>query len=148
MTGEGDFGEIEAYLDGSPVLLRVVGANVTVPARRGGRLVVSCVEIWTTLIVIHYATVGSEALQWQAGEPDRPEFAAWQTAQHRAAQLSDDRGTTYPMVTGGGGGGGDPAMSIAQYQLTYRGPIDKRAGAVLFWPVESAASDPIEIRLA
>ncbi len=148
VTGEDDFGEIEAYLDGAPVLLRVVEANITAPARKGGRLVVSCAEIWTTLIVIHYATVGSEALQWQGGYPDGPEFGAWQNAEQRALQLSDDLGTTYPMVAGGGGGGGDPALPIVQYQRTYKGPIDERAGALVFWPVESAALDPIEIRLA
>jgi hypothetical protein len=148
VTGESDFGEIEAYLDGAPVLLRVVEVNITAPARKGGRLVVSSAEIWTTLIVIHYATVGSEALQWHGGDPNGDEFAAWQSAQQRALQVSDDLGTTYPMVSGGGGGGGDPALPILQYQRTYRGPIDPRAGVLVFWPAESAASDPIEIRLA
>jgi hypothetical protein len=148
VTGSDDIGEIEAYLAGAPVLRRVVEANITVPARMGGRLVVSCAEIWTTLIVIHYATVGSEAFQWHGGHPDNPDFATWQSAQQRSLQLNDDLGTVYPMASGGGGGGGDLALSIVQYQTSYKGPLAERACSLLFWPAESAALDPVDIRLS
>jgi hypothetical protein len=147
VSGADDIGEIEAYLAGAPVLRRVIEANITRPARMGGRVIITCVEIWTTLIVIHYATVGSEAMQWQGGDPESADFATWQVAQQRAHQLIDDLGKAYPMASGGGGGGGDPALPIVQYQMSYKGPLDERAESLLFWPVESAASEPVRIRL-
>lgn len=138
-------GDIEAYLAESPVLQRVVAVNASVPARRGGRLVVTSVELWTTMIVVHFTIVGSDSSRRM---PQREDEAAASIARMQETRfLGDDLGNTYEMVGGGGGGGGDPARIIEIHQITYRGPVAGNASSLAFYPEQAASRDPVIIRL-
>jgi hypothetical protein len=133
---------IEQYLSRSPVLERVIEVNETVEAQGGGRVVVTSVELWTTLIVVHHAVVGSEGMRHPPSEADAAET---QRRFEYTRNLRDNLGNTYGIAGGGGGGGGDTAMRFEQYQTTFRGPIDPGATSLVFRPANSARDCEIEI---
>lgn len=123
-----------------PRLNGVVSVNRTLPARAGGRVVVSSVELWSSIIVFNVAVASSDFGQ----RPDHAETVA--RAQY-AMVLRDDLGNTYQQAAAGGGGGGDPAMQFTVYQAIYHGPVHPDASSLIFRPPETEQLQEIDVPL-
>lgn len=126
--------------DAAPRLSRVVSVNRTLPARAGGRIVVSSVELWSSIIVFNVAVASSDFGQ----RPDHAETVA--RAQYTMV-LRDDLGNTYQQAAAGGGGGGDPAMQFTVYQAIYHGPVHPDASSLIFRPPETEELQEIDVPL-
>lgn len=124
----------------APTLLRTFTVGQTFRAPRGGRLVVTCVELWTGLIVVHSATVGSLFLA-----PTRNDMARQMATLQRP--LHDDLGNDYRLASMVGGGGGDAVNGVVSRLMSYVGPLDSRATRLVWFSPDLTDSSPIEIEL-
>lgn len=143
---EEGIGELERFLNNSPVLDRVVEVNQTVEAQGGGRVVVTSVELWTSLIVVQATIVGSD--QSRRLPRSDADVAERQRRFDFTRFLGDDLGNTYDTVGGGGGGGGDAAMMVEHYTYSFRGPVDPAASTLFYRPIGSATDCELQIRIA
>jgi hypothetical protein len=120
-----------------PTFIRMVPIGQTIPGFRGARLVLTSVEIWSSLIVVHSASVGADISINPDGDPEDTAARMARMSQDFMMPIRDDRGNEYPRVGGVGGGGGDPANAAVWSIASFSGSLAPDA-TKLYWQVASA----------